>query len=68
MTNPDPSRITWRKSRRSNNGGNCVEIGALTGMIGVRDSKAPDDGYLSLSPQNWTAFVSDVREGRYDLP
>jgi hypothetical protein len=26
MTNPDLSPATWRKSSRSGNGGNCVEV------------------------------------------
>ncbi|MEU8345549.1 DUF397 domain-containing protein [Spirillospora sp. NPDC048832] len=69
MRTSDASRATWRKSTYSNGaGGNCVEIGDLTGAIGVRDSKVPDHGHLSLSPQNWTTFVSEVRDGRYDLP
>lgn len=67
MTDLDPSHARWRKSRRSNNGGNCVEVADLTPEIAVRDSKAPNAGHLSFSPQHWTAFVTNVQDGRYDL-
>ncbi|MFG1858015.1 DUF397 domain-containing protein [Actinomadura geliboluensis] len=60
-------QTTWRKSHRSNNGGNCVEAADLTAEIRVRDSKAPAAGHLSFSPQNWTAFMTDARAGRFDL-
>ncbi|MEV4675614.1 MULTISPECIES: DUF397 domain-containing protein [Actinomadura] len=63
------SRATWRKSTRSNGaGGDCVEVAGLAAEIGVRDSKAPDAGHLLFNKQNWTAFVTDVQSGRYDLP
>ncbi|CNG58177.1 Domain of uncharacterised function (DUF397) [Mycobacterium tuberculosis] len=63
------SRATWRKSTRSNGaGGDCVEVAGLAAEIGVRDSKAPEAGHLSFSPQDWTAFVTDIRDGLYDLP
>lgn len=40
----------WRKSSRSgSNGGNCVELAALPGAVGVRDSKNPDGPVLLLS-------------------
>ncbi|MEU8345547.1 DUF397 domain-containing protein [Spirillospora sp. NPDC048832] len=61
-------QTTWRKSSRSGQNGNCAEVTVLAAKVGVRDNKAPDAGHLSFSPQNWTAFVSNVRDGRYDLP
>ena len=63
----DADHTTWRKSFHSGQNGNCVEVADLTTEIGVRDSKAPDAGHLSFSPRNWTAFVTDVQGGRYDL-
>ncbi|MFF5258170.1 DUF397 domain-containing protein [Actinomadura viridis] len=69
MRNPDASRATWRKSSRSNGaGGDCVEVADLGASVGVRDSKAPNAGHLSLSPETWAGFMLQVRAGRYDLP
>lgn len=69
MQTPDVSRATWRKSTRSNGaGGNCVEVAELAEKIGVRDSKTPAAGHLTLSPKAWAAFAADVRAGRFDLP
>ncbi|MFF0526494.1 DUF397 domain-containing protein [Actinomadura nitritigenes] len=41
----------WRKSNESTNqGGECVEVAALSDAIGVRDSKDPEGGHLALVP------------------
>nr|WP_301176411.1 DUF397 domain-containing protein [Actinomadura geliboluensis] len=40
----------WRKSTHSgSNGGNCVELAAVTGAVAVRDSKDPDGPVLLLT-------------------
>lgn len=58
---------TWRKSGRSNtSGGQCVEVADLAGSIGVRDSKAPDAGHLTLTRQAWATLITHARAGRYD--
>ncbi|OLT13993.1 hypothetical protein BJF79_19360 [Actinomadura sp. CNU-125] len=64
----DTVHTSWRKSTRSSGNGECVEVSVLTANIGVRDSKAPDAGYLALAPDTWAAFVTGVRDGRFDLP
>ena len=51
----------WRKSSYSSDtGGECVEVATLTPHIAVRDSKAPDLGALTLTPEAFAAFVASV--------
>nr|WP_285697083.1 DUF397 domain-containing protein [Actinomadura sp. NBRC 104412] len=54
----------WRKATRSlNNGGECVELASVGGVVAVRDSKDPDGPVLLLTPAALrvavqTAFVA----------
>ena len=59
----DLSRAEWRKaSRSSSNGGNCVEVARnLPGVVAVRDSKNPDGPVLTVSADEWAAFVTHLR-------
>ncbi|WBB78242.1 DUF397 domain-containing protein [Micromonospora sp. WMMD882] len=55
---PDLTGAIWRKSTRSNNGGNCVEVADNTpGVVGLRDSKDPSGPALTFSPAAWASFV-----------
>lgn len=66
--NVDLSRAVWRKSSRSNNGGNCVEVARnLPGVVAVRDSKDPQGPRLLFTPAEWGSFTIGVRSGRFDL-
>jgi hypothetical protein len=57
----DLSGAEWVKSSYSNgNGGNCVEWApsyAATGLVPVRDSKAPQGPALLFTGDAWRAFV-----------
>ncbi|MFI0367857.1 DUF397 domain-containing protein [Actinomadura sp. 1N219] len=60
---------TWRRSSYSGAGGtdNCVELARLPTGIGVRDSKAPETGRLSLPPEAFTALVARLKRGELPL-
>lgn len=58
----DLTNARWRKSSYSGNtGGDCVEVADL-GLPGVavRDSKNPEVGVLTLSPEAYAALVTYV--------
>ncbi|WP_326563476.1 DUF397 domain-containing protein [Micromonospora peucetia] len=59
---PDLTGAIWRKSTRSNNGGDCVEVADnLSGVVGLRDSKDPTGPTLAFEPSDWATFVSAVK-------
>ena len=64
---PEAAHLRWRKSSYSNAGNACVEVGQAEAAYAVRDSKNPDADQLIFGADAWTAFVSDVKAGRYDL-
>ena len=56
--------VAWRKSSYSGgNGGNCVEVGALTGVdrVLVRDTKDRQGPVLAFSPQVWLRFAERMK-------
>lgn len=56
--------LKWRKSSKSNiNGGDCIEVALLPEAIGIRDSKNPDTGHLTISPEGFGALVRRVKRG-----
>ncbi|WXK02685.1 DUF397 domain-containing protein [Saccharopolyspora sp. ID03-671] len=57
----------WRKSLRSTQVENCVEVGRIGDDAAVRDTKNRDQGYFTTTREQWTAFISDVKSGRFDL-
>jgi hypothetical protein len=61
------SRATWRKSVRSGNNG-CVEVAFVEDHVGVRDSKDRQGAILTFTPTEWTAFITGVRDGEFELP
>ena len=64
----DGTESGWRKARRSMANGNCVEVGPVTGVIGVRDSKNPGGLVLAYTAESWRAFTRAARLGRFDVP
>jgi Domain of unknown function (DUF397) len=65
----DLTRAVWLKSSYSgSNGGQCVEVAVnLPGIVAMRDSKDPAGPALVFTPEQWRAFLSDARDGEFDL-
>jgi hypothetical protein len=60
MTDVSPATVRWRKSSYSNALGECVEVGATSTMIAVRDSKDPDGPILTFSAPTWETFLATI--------
>lgn len=57
----DLSTARWRKSNRSSDKANCVEVAVTGPAVAVRDSKHPTGGALLVTPRAWTAFTTALR-------
>lgn len=53
--------VTWKKSTFSSSDGNCVEVALTSTLVGVRDSKGPDTGRISVSIASWHRFLTAVK-------
>ncbi|QIZ34846.1 DUF397 domain-containing protein [Saccharopolyspora sp. ASAGF58] len=59
---------SWRKSSRSTEQGQCVELAQnLPAISAVRDSKAPEQGALVFTKAQLQAFLTNVKAGQLDL-
>ncbi|MGA6157974.1 DUF397 domain-containing protein [Stenotrophomonas sp. NPDC087984] len=53
--------LKWFKSSYSGSGGgDCVEVAIRTGAVLIRDSKTPQGGRLTISPEAWAAFIAHI--------
>ncbi|WP_242883316.1 DUF397 domain-containing protein [Actinomadura litoris] len=56
----------WRKSSYSGSGAaggqDCVEVARLAGTVGVRDSKAPEAGHLSINRETFAVLVARLKQ------
>lgn len=60
MSNTDPGSQWVKSSYSGGEGGQCLEWApslTSTGVVPVRDSKAPQGPSLTLTPEAWKAFV-----------
>lgn len=61
MPAQDLTRARWRKSTRSGNSGNCVEVADnLPRIVAVRDSKDPSGPALIVAPAAFSAFTRSL--------
>ncbi|OLE23012.1 MAG: DUF397 domain-containing protein [Actinobacteria bacterium 13_1_20CM_3_71_11] len=60
--------LRWRKSRRSNPSGNCVELAQLADGTGiaVRNSRDPEGPALIYTTEEIQAFILGARDGDFD--
>jgi hypothetical protein len=63
----DLSGAVWRKSTRTQANGECVEIAHAARTYAVRDSKNPQHGTLTLAGPAWRSFITETKNGRYDI-
>jgi hypothetical protein len=52
---------TWRKSTRSGNSGNCVEVADAARVVLVRDTINRGGGTLAFTVEAWQGFISSLR-------
>ncbi|WP_433244222.1 DUF397 domain-containing protein [Actinomadura nitritigenes] len=58
----DLRNVPWRTSSHStNNGGQCVELGALPNAVVARDSKDPDGPRLVFDRRAFAEFLAQVK-------
>jgi Domain of unknown function (DUF397) len=67
MPASDLQDVTWRKSRRSNSQGTCVELAILAGgTFAVRNSRHPGGPALVYTQAEIDAFIRGVKDGDFD--
>jgi hypothetical protein len=66
MPASDLGPTAWRKSRRSNSTGNCVEFVRVGGQVAVRDSKDPQGPVLVFDCSEIRELIDAIKAGQYD--
>jgi hypothetical protein len=52
---------TWRKSTKSGNSGNCVEVADTARVVLVRDTTNRDGGALEFTAEAWQTFLGGLK-------
>ena len=64
MQHHDLARAQWRRSSRSQQQGQCVEVAHRPPTVAVRDSKNPDGPVLAFTASEWNEFTCRVKAGQ----
>lgn len=61
--------VQWRKSSYSGGADDtyCVEVGRLAQGVGVRDSKNPAGGHLTLTTPQFATLLDQIKHHALDL-
>jgi hypothetical protein len=64
----DLKQARWVRSRACSSDG-CVEVAHLAdGKVAVRDSKDAGRAAHVFDREQWSAFITGVKNGEFDLP
>jgi len=67
ITAGTPTAIRWRKSRRSNSQGACVELAGLAdGAVAIRNSRFPQGPALLSTRAEMRALIEGAKRGDFD--
>ncbi|MGW0589433.1 DUF397 domain-containing protein [Streptosporangium sp. NPDC002607] len=59
--------LAWRKSSKSAQQDNCVEVAAFPGGgRAIRDSKDPNGPMLRFASSEWQSFIGGIKSGVFD--
>ena len=62
-----PQALSWRKSRRSNSQGACVELAGLAGgAVAIRNSRFPEGPALLSTRAEIRALIDGAKRGDFD--
>ncbi|MFG2090796.1 MULTISPECIES: DUF397 domain-containing protein [unclassified Spirillospora] len=68
MKTTDFSSAHWRKSSHSGGAsGQCVEVARGSALIGIRDSKDPQAGHLTIDRTAFAGLLAQAKAGTLDL-